>query len=61
MLLFDGLYDSVGAFVCEVRVYDEDGVEDCRYSKEQGQDDVEEELNGLATKQDGKGRQDNSE
>jgi hypothetical protein len=37
---FDGFHDFVGSFVCEVAVYDEDGVEDSRYPKEQCQDDV---------------------
>jgi len=61
LLLSDGFYDFVGAFVCEVGVYDEDGVNDARYPQEQGQDDIQEELNWLSTEQDGKGRQDNSE
>lgn len=42
-------------------VYDEDGVNDARDPKEEGQDDIQEELNGLSTEQDGKGGQDNSE
>ncbi len=61
LLLFDGFYDSVCSFVCEVGVYDEDGVNDARYPEEQCQDDVQQELNGLAAEQYGKGRQDNCE
>lgn len=61
VLLFDGFYDFVCPFVCEVAVYDEDGVNDTRYPKEQGQDDVEQELNWHGAEQDGEGRQDNCE
>jgi hypothetical protein len=61
VVLLDGIYDSVCSFICEVAVHDEDGVDDAGYPKEQCQDDVQQELNGLASEQYGKGRQDNCE
>lgn len=61
MLLFDCFYDFVGPFVGKVAVYNEDGVNDTWYPKEQCQNDVEQKLNRLAAEQHGCGRQDNCE
>jgi hypothetical protein len=47
VLDFDCFHDFAGAFVSEMGIYD-DGVNNSRYPKEQGQDNVEQELNGLA-------------
>ena len=60
-MLVDGFYDFVGAFVGEVGVYDEDGVDDTRYPEEQCQDYIEQKLNRLAAEQHRYGRQDNRE
>ena len=56
MLVFYGFYNSVGSFVGQVAVYNEDGMDGSRNPKEQCQNDIEQELNGLATEQDGNGR-----